>query len=205
MKTEPVTDIAYALSPKDVTALARAIINHADLSSAGRVTYLKSLLAGVQVELLGKPVLRALRGNHKAPDTEAALAALEKVNATYYEAVLAAVPDGLDALERNSKTSVRTLGGEHAAPGYRDGLAGVHSVERRRQGDSFWMGEGTLNAAADHAAACADQGRRSGRTHCGCAQGAHPRGVARTCESRTRGSRRVQRRAGYAPGQFAKT
>lgn len=105
MKHEVTTDISYALTPKDVTALARAIINHADASSAGRMTYLKSLLAGVQVELIGKPVLRALRGNHKAPTVEIALAAFEKVNTIYYDAVLAAVPEGLMPLEKQSKTS----------------------------------------------------------------------------------------------------
>lgn len=105
MKREISNDIAYALSPKDVTALAAAIINHTDAGTAGRATYLRSLLAGVQIELIGKPVLRALRSNHKGITQEAALAALEKVNGIYYEAVLAAVPDGLNPLERQSKTS----------------------------------------------------------------------------------------------------
>jgi len=98
-------EISYALSPKDVTALARAIIQNSDAEVAGRQTYMKSLLAGVQVELFGKPVLRALRANHKAPTVEAALAAFEKVQAVYYEAVLAAVPEGLDAHQRQAKTS----------------------------------------------------------------------------------------------------
>lgn len=99
------TDIAYATSPKDITALARAIINHADGQVVGHSTYLKSMLAGLQIELHGKPVLRKLRGTHKRPDVDAALQAFEKINATYYEAVLAAIPEGLTAQERQSKTS----------------------------------------------------------------------------------------------------
>ncbi len=105
MKREIVNDISYALSPKDVTALAHAIITHTDAGTAGRATYLRSLLAGVQVELIGKPVLRHLRANHKPIAADAALAAFEKVNAVYYEAVLAALPDGLSPLERQAKTS----------------------------------------------------------------------------------------------------
>jgi hypothetical protein len=98
-------EISYALSPKDVTALARAIIQSADAETAGRITYMKSLLARVQVEIHGKPVLRALRANQKPPTPEAALEAFERVQAIYYEAVLAALPDGLTPIERQAKTS----------------------------------------------------------------------------------------------------
>lgn len=105
MKREIANDIAYALTPKDVTALAAAIINHNDAGTAGRATYLRSLLAGVQVELIGKPVLRHLRSDHRRVTQETSLTALEKVNAIYYEAVLAAVPEGLAPLERQAKTS----------------------------------------------------------------------------------------------------
>lgn len=97
-------DISYAITPKDVTALARVIIAHTDGQETGRTTYLRSLLAGVQIELIGRPVLRTLKAHPKPPDIETSRAAFAKVNAVYYEAVLAAIPDGLNAQERHSKT-----------------------------------------------------------------------------------------------------
>lgn len=97
-------DIAYALTPKDVTALARTIINHTELEATGRASYLRSLLAGVQIELTGKPVLRGLRGRRKPLEPEAVIAAFQKVNAVYYAAVLEAVPIEATPAERQSKT-----------------------------------------------------------------------------------------------------
>lgn len=98
-------DIAYALSPKDVTALARVIITHTDGSDIARSTYLRSLLAGVQVELIGRPMQRLGKAVHVAPECDVALLAFNKVNAIYYEAVLAAIPAGLNAEQRHSKTA----------------------------------------------------------------------------------------------------
>lgn len=86
--------------PKAITELAAAIIAARDTEATGRSTYLRCLLAGVQTELVGAPVIRGRRG--APPEAAKALETLERINTVYYEAVLKAVPASLSAAEKNA-------------------------------------------------------------------------------------------------------
>lgn len=94
----------FVTSPADITKLAVVIMTADQGAATGRATYLRSLLAGTQEALAGKPIQR-VTGRPKRPEIEAALAAFEKINETFYNAVLAAVPTELKPDERQSKTS----------------------------------------------------------------------------------------------------
>jgi hypothetical protein len=97
-------ELAYTTNPADVTKLAADIMNQTEAAAGGRSTYLRSLLAATQAELAGKPVLR-LTGRAKRPDIDLTIQTYEKIQEAFYAAVLAAVPEGLKAAERQSKTS----------------------------------------------------------------------------------------------------
>lgn len=98
------TETYFVTTLPEIAKLAREILAHTDAEMAGRQTYLRSVFATLQIELVGKPVLR-VRGNHKPADQAAALAALEKVNARFYEAVLEALPKDMTPGERQARTS----------------------------------------------------------------------------------------------------
>jgi hypothetical protein len=94
----------FVTTPAGIQKLAQALMAADAGANQGRATYLRSLLASTQEAIIGKPVLR-VSGRAKRPDMDQALATYEKVQETFYAAVLAAVPEGLTAQERQSKTS----------------------------------------------------------------------------------------------------
>lgn len=94
----------FVTSVSDVTKLAASIFTGESRLHGDRATYLRSLVAGVQAEVAGKPVLR-VAGRPRRPDLDGSVAALERTNEAFYAAVVAALPEGLTAAERQSKTS----------------------------------------------------------------------------------------------------
>lgn len=94
----------FVTSAADVTKLAHLIFSSDGAAAAGRATYLRSLLAATQHELAGKPILR-IAGRPKRVELDVAGATFDQVAKSFYAAVLAAVPEGLSAAERQSKTS----------------------------------------------------------------------------------------------------
>lgn len=100
----PNNETAYVTEPAAITKLAAAVFAGDNAAGSGRATYLRSLLAAVQISLAGKPVHR-VTGRARRSELDAAVAAIESANTAFYNAVLAAVPEGLNAQERQSKTS----------------------------------------------------------------------------------------------------
>lgn len=101
MRTETfVTDDA------SIARVVRSVMDASQTNEMGKATYLRSIAAGLQVELGGKPVLLPVRGSRrKRTDTSAALAALERVNKRFYEVVLTVVNElEADALARNARS-----------------------------------------------------------------------------------------------------
>jgi hypothetical protein len=94
----------FVINAADITKLAHVIFSADGAAAGGRATYLRSLLAATQAELAGKPILR-VQGRPKRVELETTAAAFDRVSSGFYDAVLAAVPDGLTAAERQSKTS----------------------------------------------------------------------------------------------------
>lgn len=94
----------FVTAPADIQKLATAIMTADTAGTNARSTYLRSLVAVVQQTLGGKPVLR-VTGRPKRPEIDAAVAAFEAANETFYGAVLEAVPKDTTPEERQSKTS----------------------------------------------------------------------------------------------------
>jgi len=84
----------YLATEQDVEALARSFLDAETFRRNTRSTYFRILLAGAQVELTGKPTLRAPRGRHGSLSDEAKAAqavALDAVHTRLYAAVLKGV------------------------------------------------------------------------------------------------------------------
>lgn len=96
--------IVYVTDAPSITKLASDIMQHREAENAGRATYLRSLLAALQIDLHGKVVLRAVRGD-KRPGVEESIEAFERIAKTFNDAVNAALPENLSPLERNNRTT----------------------------------------------------------------------------------------------------
>lgn len=94
----------FVTASADIAKLVAMIMSADDAAGTGRSTYLRSLVAVVQQTLGGRPVLR-VQGRPKRPEIDDAVQAFEAANTTFYTAVLDAVPAGLDAKAKQSKTS----------------------------------------------------------------------------------------------------
>jgi hypothetical protein len=89
-----------------VVAIVRDVIARKTASAEGQGTYLRTLVAAVQVELGQRPRLVAGgRGRVRKLEPEAALAAVEATHKRFYAIVLAEIDPKLDALVRNAQSA----------------------------------------------------------------------------------------------------
>jgi hypothetical protein len=95
------------LTDGGIVRMVKDVLARDTASRESQSTYLRTLVAGVQVELSGKPVLGPVRGRVKSVTVEDALGALAIVNGRFYGFVLEAVnaenPDA-SARERNARS-----------------------------------------------------------------------------------------------------
>ena len=95
------------LTDGGILRMVKDVLARDSASREGQSTYLRTLVAGVQVELGGKPVFGPVRGRVKVVTVDEALAAMSIVNGRFYGFVLEAVnaesPDAT-ARERNAKS-----------------------------------------------------------------------------------------------------
>lgn len=78
----------YLATTEDVERMAREQFDASQLQGRTNTTYFRILLASVQQALVGKPVLRAGRGQLAALDSVKHLEAFEEVNSRLYAAVI---------------------------------------------------------------------------------------------------------------------
>lgn len=105
-------EVALATTDAQIEALVKSVLHSVQNAESGRTTYLRSLVLNTQSELGAKPRVRSSGKIPKlTPDEiEGQLAALNKVNARFYEHVVkvasADVPAGkTQALEINRRTN----------------------------------------------------------------------------------------------------
>jgi hypothetical protein len=95
------------LTDGGIVRMVKDVLARDTASRESQSTYLRTLVAGVQVELAGKPVFGPARGRVKAVTVDEALGALAIVNGRFYGFVLEAVneenPDA-NARERNARS-----------------------------------------------------------------------------------------------------
>jgi|GEM_PF-3016575 len=107
-----VTESKGSITDEQIAALAKSVLTAAQDIDTGRTSYLRYLIADTQAELGAKP--RKIRGKPNKLDekeVEGQLAALNKVNARFYEIVVKAASETIPpatkdrAIELNRRTN----------------------------------------------------------------------------------------------------